>query len=162
MPLIDIQQLSKLYYSIGEVAELLNVNASLLRFWEKEFQFEIAKKNAKGNRLFSVKEIEKINRIYHFVKIEGYTLDGAKKALKSKVVNETSVESSSNHDAVILRLEQIKRRLIHLKSALPTETVQEKVTPVIASPASNIVPPVAKKPAAPKSDPSTDMPSLFD
>jgi hypothetical protein len=162
VPIIDIQQLSKLYYSIGEVAELLNVNASLLRFWEKEFKFEISKKNAKGNRLFSVKEIDKINRIYHFVKIEGYTLDGAKKALRSKVVSESRLESSDNHDAVILRLEQIKRRLIHLKTTLPTETDQEKVAPVIASPAPNIVPPVAKKPAAPKSAPSTDMPSLFD
>ena len=163
MPLIDIQQLSKLYYSIGEVAELLNVNASLLRFWEKEFQFEISKKNAKGNRLFSVKEIDKINRIYHFVKIEGYTLDGAKKALKSKVVSENSVESSSNHDAVILRLEQIKRRLIHLKSALPTETVEEKVVTVIPPTAPPVVPPAVKKPTAPKlTPPSTDMPSLFD
>ena len=163
MPIIDIQQLSKLYYSIGEVAELLDVNASLLRFWEKEFKFEISKKNAKGNRLFSVKEIDKINRIYHFVKIEGYTLDGAKKALRSKVVTETSVESNINHDAVILRLEQIKRRLIHLKSALPSETVQEKVSPVVPSPAPPIVPPVAKKPAAPKlTPPSTDMPTLFD
>ena len=125
MPIIDIQQLSKLYYSIGEVAELLNVNASLLRFWEKEFKFEISKKNAKGNRLFSVKEIDNINRIYHFVKIEGYTLDGAKKALRSKVVSESRLESSDNHDAVILRLEQIKSRLIHLKTTLPTETDQE-------------------------------------
>ncbi len=163
MPIIDIQQLSKLYYSIGEVAELLNVNASLLRFWEKEFQFEIAKKNAKGNRLFSVKEIEKINRIYHFVKIEGYTLDGAKKALRSKVVAENRIESSSNHDEVILRLEQIKRRLIHLKSALPTETVQEKVVTVIPPTAPTLVPPAVKKPTAPKlTPPSTDMPSLFD
>lgn len=163
MPLIDIQQLSKLYYSIGEVAELLNVNASLLRFWEKEFKFEISKKNAKGNRLFSVKEIDKINRIYHFVKIEGYTLDGAKKALKSKVVTETSIESSSNHDAVILRLEQIKRRLIHLKSALPTETVEEKVVTVVPTTAPPVVSPVVKKPAAPKlTPPSTDMPTLFD
>jgi DNA-binding transcriptional MerR regulator len=163
VPLIDIQQLSKLYYSIGEVAELLNVNASLLRFWEKEFKFEISKKNAKGNRLFSVKEIDKINRIYHFVKIEGYTLDGAKKALKSKVVTETSVESSSNHDAVILRLEQIKRRLIHLKSALPTETVEEKVVTVIPPTAPPVIPPVVKKPAAPKlTPPSMDMPTLFD
>ena len=163
MPIIDIQQLSKLYYSIGEVAELLNVNASLLRFWEKEFQFEIAKKNAKGNRLFSVKEIEKINRIYHFVKIEGYTLDGAKKALRSKVVAENRIESSSNHDEVILRLEQIKRRLIHLKSALPTETIEEKVVTVIPPTAPPVVPPVVKKPAAPKlTPPSTDMPTLFD
>jgi DNA-binding transcriptional MerR regulator len=163
VPLIDIQQLSKLYYSIGEVAELLDVNASLLRFWEKEFKFEISKKNAKGNRLFSVKEIDKINRIYHFVKIEGYTLDGAKKALRSKVVTETNIESSSNHDAVILRLEQIKRRLIHLKSALPTETVEEKVVTVIPPTAPKVIPPVAKKPAAPKlTPPSTDMPTLFD
>lgn len=163
MPLIDIQQLSKLYYSIGEVAELLDVNASLLRFWEKEFKFEISKKNAKGNRLFSVKEIDKINRIYHFVKIEGYTLDGAKKALRSKVVSETIVESSSNHDAVILRLVQIKRRLIHLKSALPTETVEEKVLTVIPPTAPTVVPPAPKKPAAPKlTPPSTDMPTLFD
>lgn len=163
MPLIDIQQLSKLYYSIGEVAELLNVNASLLRFWEKEFKFEISKKNAKGNRLFSVKEIDKINRIYHFVKIEGYTLDGAKKALKSKVVTETSIESSSNHDAVIRRLEQIKRRLIHLKSALPAETVEEKVVTVVPTTAPPVVSPVVKKPAAPKlTPPSTDMPTLFD
>lgn len=163
MPLIDIQQLSKLYYSIGEVAELLDVNASLLRFWEKEFKFEISKKNAKGNRLFSVKEIDKINRIYHFVKIEGYTLDGAKKALKSKVVTETNIESSSNHDEVILRLEQIKRRLIHLKSALPTETIEDKVVTVIPSTAPKVIPPVAKKPTAPKlTPPSMDMPTLFD
>lgn len=163
MPLIDIQQLSKLYYSIGEVAELLDVNASLLRFWEKEFKFEISKKNAKGNRLFSVKEIDKINRIYHFVKIEGYTLDGAKKALRTKVVTEPRSENSSNHDAVILRLELIKRRLIHLKSALPTETVEEKVVTVIPPIAPPVVPPVVKKPAAPKlTPPSTDMPTLFD
>ena len=163
MPLIDIQQLSKLYYSIGEVAELLDVNASLLRFWEKEFKFEISKKNAKGNRLFSVKEIDKINRIYHFVKIEGYTLDGAKKALRSKVVSEARLESSDNHDAVILRLEQIKRRLIHLKSALPMETVEEKVVTVVPTTAPPVVSPVVKKPAAPKlTPPSTDMPTLFD
>ncbi|NDA98937.1 MAG: MerR family transcriptional regulator, partial [Crocinitomicaceae bacterium] len=62
VPTIDIQHLSKLYYSIGELSNLFGVNASLLRFWEKEFQFVISKKNAKGNRLYSIKEIEKINR----------------------------------------------------------------------------------------------------
>ena len=82
MPSIENQPLSKLYYSIGEVATMLQVNASLLRFWEKEFNLTVSKKNKKGNRLFSVKEIEQIQRIYQFVKVEGYTLDGAKKALK--------------------------------------------------------------------------------
>ena len=119
MPTIDIQQLSKLYYSIGELSTLFGVNASLLRFWEKEFQFVISKKNTKGNRLYSVKEIEKINRIYLLVKIEGYTIEGAKKALKSKQkdsVSENNLNSEeSNNSALILKLESIKKRLILLK-----------------------------------------------
>ncbi len=115
MPLIDIQQLSKMYYSIGEVAEFLDVNTSLLRFWEKEFQFEISKKNKKGNRLFTVKELEKINKIYQLVKIEGYTLDGAKKALKSKEPRPV-VNSENNVEVVISRLEAIKIKLLSLKN----------------------------------------------
>jgi DNA-binding transcriptional MerR regulator len=115
MPLIDIQQLSKMYYSIGEVAEFLDVNTSLLRFWEKEFQFEVSKKNKKGNRLFTVKELEKINKIYQLVKIEGYTLDGAKKALKSKEPRPQTV-SLNQTEQVILKLEQIKSKLLALKS----------------------------------------------
>ena len=119
VPTIDIQHLSKLYYSIGELSKLFGVNASLLRFWEKEFQFVISKKNAKGNRLYSVKEIEKINRIYLLVKIEGYTIEGAKKALKSKEkisVSETNLNPiESKNSALILKLENIKKRLISLK-----------------------------------------------
>ena len=119
VPAIDIQHLSKLYYSIGELSNLFGVNASLLRFWEKEFQFVISKKNAKGNRLYSIKEIEKINRIYLLVKIEGYTIEGAKKALKSKQkdsVSENNLNSEeSNNSALILKLESIKKRLILLK-----------------------------------------------
>jgi DNA-binding transcriptional MerR regulator len=117
VPLIDIQQLSKLYYSIGEVSKLLDVNPSLLRFWEKEFQLEVSKKNNKGNRLFTVKEIEKINKIYHFVKVEGYTLDGAKKALKLKEgKQEISYEIRSNED-LIRRLEAIKIKLLSIKNS---------------------------------------------
>jgi DNA-binding transcriptional MerR regulator len=115
MPLIDIQQLSKMYYSIGEVADFLNVNTSLLRFWEKEFQFEVSKKNKKGNRLFTVKELEKINKIYQLVKIEGYTLDGAKKALKLKELRPQPVTLNQTAQ-VILKLEQIKFKLLALKN----------------------------------------------
>ena len=117
VPTIDIQHLSKLYYSIGELSNLFGVNASLLRFWEKEFQFVISKKNAKGNRLYSVKEIEKINRIYLLVKIEGYTIEGAKKALKSKdsLIENILNPQESNNSALILKLETIKKRLILLK-----------------------------------------------
>jgi len=116
MPLIDIQQLSKMYYSIGEVASMLNVNASLLRFWEKEFKLEVSKKNNKGNRLFNTKELEKINKIYQLVKIEGYTLDGAKKALKSKEPRSTIIIEKSINEQVIQKLELIKRKLLALKT----------------------------------------------
>ena len=119
VPTIDIQHLSKLYYSIGELSNLFGVNSSLLRFWEKEFQFVISKKNAKGNRLYSIKEIEKINHIFLLVKIEGYTIEGAKKALKSKdkiSVYETNSKSEEAKIAnVILKLESIKQRLNLLK-----------------------------------------------
>ena len=119
VPTIDIQHLSKLYYSIGELSKLFGVNASLLRFWEKEFQFVISKKNAKGNRLYSIKEIEKINRIYLLVKIEGYTIEGAKKALKSKdkiSINENNPRSKETNNATLIqKLESIKQRLISLK-----------------------------------------------
>ncbi len=117
MPIIDIQQLSKLYYSIGEVSKLLDVNPSLLRFWEKEFQLEVSKKNKKGIRSFTVKEIEKINKIYKFVKVEGYTLDGAKKALKLKEEKlEKTVEYDSNKD-LVRRLEAIRVKLLSLKKS---------------------------------------------
>ena len=164
MPSIENQTLSKLYYSIGEVAEMLQVNASLLRFWEKEFNLVVSKKNKKGNRLFSVKEIEQIKRIYHFVKVEGYTLDGAKKALKQKGIStpattenqviqttQTQSESSADHRELIARLEKIKQQLLRL----PVHKMEENLA---LAPAPKPV--VKKAPEKPK--PASDMPTLFD
>lgn len=117
--LADIQ-LTKLYYSIGEVAAIFSVNTSLIRFWEKEFDIIQPKKNKKGNRLFTVKDIEHFNKIYQLVKENGYTLDGAKKALKSPVVADnlkeaTIVPSDSQRDSMIATLENVKKQLITLK-----------------------------------------------
>ena len=113
MSTIDIQSLTKMYYSIGELSKLLGVNASLLRFWEKEFNLKVSKRNKKGNRLYSVKEIEKISQIYTLVKVNGYTLEGAKKALKSKAKAPVKADKKA---VVIAKLNDIKKRLIHLKS----------------------------------------------
>jgi DNA-binding transcriptional MerR regulator len=110
---IDIQSLTKMYYSIGELSKLLGVNASLLRFWEKEFNLKVSKRNKKGNRLYSVKEIEKISQIFTLVKVNGYTLDGAKKALKSKAKVPVKPDEKV---VVIAKLNDIKKRLTHLKS----------------------------------------------
>jgi DNA-binding transcriptional MerR regulator len=114
---IDIKQLSKLYYSIGEVAEMFHVNTSLIRFWEKEFNLIQPKKSKKGNRMFTPKDIENFNKIYNLVKTNGYTLDGAKKALKEKttVVTPVATTSTPSHDEVIAKLEEIKSRLERLK-----------------------------------------------
>lgn len=109
---LEIKSLTKLYYAIGEVAEMFHVNTSLIRFWEKEFGFEPSKKNAKGNRLYTVKDIRNFNKIYHLVKEEGFTLEGAKKALKSA----KNGASESDLSSVISKLEDIKSKLMTLKT----------------------------------------------
>ena len=78
----EISQKNKIFYSIGETAKMFNVTVSLLRFWEKEFSVLKPKKNKKGNRLFTKKDIENLKIIYHLVKERGFTLNGAKKKLK--------------------------------------------------------------------------------
>lgn len=107
---IDINNLTKLYYTIGEVAGLFDVNPSLIRFWEKEFKIIQPKKNKKGNRLFTPKDILNFNKIYQLVKVQGFTLDGAKKALKDK----TPIEENKTA-LVISKLESIKSTLLSLK-----------------------------------------------
>lgn len=74
----------KIYYSIGEVAEMFNVNTSLIRFWEKEFNVLRPRKNKKGNRLFTERDVRYLHMIYNLVKVKGYTLQGAKEALKER------------------------------------------------------------------------------
>ena len=119
----DKQSLTKLYYSIGEVADMFNVNTSLIRFWEKEFVIIQPKKNRKGNRLFTPKDIETFNKIYHLVKTEGYTIEGAKKALKIKstltpsesVSAPASTKKSPEKEDLIQKLEGIRERLLKLK-----------------------------------------------
>jgi DNA-binding transcriptional MerR regulator len=118
MSKIAHNQLTKLYYSIGEVADMLEVNTSLIRFWEKEFPIIKPKKNKKGNRLYTPKEIAKIDRIYVLVKENGYTLDGARKAMKSGVKVEPTQEETTapSNDELIRRLEMVKSKLMGLKS----------------------------------------------
>lgn len=77
------KEIEKLYYSIGEVAELFNVAPSLIRFWESEFEIIKPKKNRKGNRQFTREDIENVKTIYHLVKEKGFTLQGAKEMLKN-------------------------------------------------------------------------------
>ncbi len=99
----------KLYYSIGEVAEAFDVNPSLIRFWEKEFEFLTPKKNTKGTRKFTAQDIDKIELIYFLVKERGFTLEGAKKEIQSK--------NSSQHQ-IIKRLKSIREELLRIRENL--------------------------------------------
>lgn len=107
-----ISELTKLYYSIGEVADMFGVNTSLLRFWEKEFPQLHPKKNQRGKRLYSPKDIETFKLIYHLVKERGFTIEGARKKLKENK-NETV-----NSLAIIEKLNHIKEELIKIKNNL--------------------------------------------
>ncbi|MBQ7550254.1 MAG: MerR family transcriptional regulator [Bacteroidales bacterium] len=104
--------LEKDYYSIGETAKMFNVNTSLLRFWESQFDVIKPYKNKKGDRYFSKKDIMFIQKIYHLTKEKGYTLNGAKAALKQKDAGENWQEQ------VLPKLENIKERLINIYNNL--------------------------------------------
>jgi DNA-binding transcriptional MerR regulator len=106
-------KIDKLYYTIGEVAELFEVNTSLIRFWENEFDFLKPLKNKKGNRLFTKEDINTIRIIYHLVKEKGYTLQGAYEKMKG---NREAVEKQVE---VIDSLQRIKIFLLELKNDLP-------------------------------------------
>ncbi|QLE01726.1 MerR family transcriptional regulator [Galbibacter sp. BG1] len=107
---IDLPE--KLYYSIGEVAKAFDVNTSLIRFWDKEFDIINPKKNAKGNRKFTQEDIKNFSLIYHLVKERGFTLDGAKTHLK-----EQKQKTLSNFE-IIRKLEGVKAELIKIKDQL--------------------------------------------
>ena len=98
----------KLYYGIGEVSKAFNVNASLIRYWEKEFDELNPKKNSKGTRRYSSIDIEKLQIIHHLVKEKGYTLEGAKDQLK--ILNKNF--------EIIKKLEKIKANLVNIKKEL--------------------------------------------
>ena len=109
---MEIDLPEKRYYSIGELAKAFQVNASLLRFWEKEFDILKPKKNAKGNRMFTPEDLANLKIIYHLVKEKGFTLEGAKDYLKNSKTNPL------DRIEIIEKLEQIKTRLINLKNEL--------------------------------------------
>lgn len=108
---IDLPE-GKLYYSIGEISTAFGVNASLIRFWEKEFEILKPKKNAKGNRKFTPEDVKNLKLIFHLVKERGFTLDGAKTHLKE------NQKKTLDKFEIIQKLESIKSQLTELKNQL--------------------------------------------
>lgn len=105
----------KLYYTIGEVSEKFGVNASLIRFWEKEFEVLKPKKNDNGKRLYTKSDLENLQLVFNLVKIEGYTLEGAKKIIEGKLFD------SRKEKKVAKTLHDLRSQLLEMKKALDTE-----------------------------------------
>lgn len=110
---VDEKELTKVYYTISEVAKMFDVNASLLRFWEKEFsQLGKIKKNKKGDRYYNKMNIRALNIIYYLLKVQKMTIAGAREMMKNKR------KSTIAKFDVVENLQQVKGFLIDLKTAL--------------------------------------------
>jgi DNA-binding transcriptional MerR regulator len=106
------REISKMYYSMGEVSKLFDVNQSLIRFYEKEFDVLQPKKNKKGNRYFTPEDVENLKIILNLIRDKGYTLNGAKEYLKNNMT-----ESKDSH-RVINSLENLKKFLLEVRDQL--------------------------------------------
>lgn len=104
----------KLYYSMGEVAEMFDVNQSLLRHWESQFPILRPKRNKKGNRLFTPQDVEHLKQIYHLVKECGMTLEGAKRAMRGQ----RSGKGVSRDVELMERLQRIRALLVEVREEL--------------------------------------------
>lgn len=101
----------KQYYSISEVANMFNVNTSLIRFWENEFDILQPRKNRKGDRFFSPTEIKKIELIHHLLRKQKFTIPGAKEYLKNN-------KKAEQQHSLVQSLQQIKSFLLELKATI--------------------------------------------
>jgi DNA-binding transcriptional MerR regulator len=106
------KEIEKLYYSIGEVAEIFTVAPSLIRFWESEFDIIKPKKNRKGNRQFTREDIDNVRTIFHLVKEKGFTLQGAKEMLRNETV------AVRDNMELIDSLRDVRRFLVELRDKL--------------------------------------------
>ena len=105
-------KIEKVFYTIGEVADMFQLNTSHIRFWENEFDILKPKKNNKGNRLFTKEDIENIKLIYHLVKERGLTLKGAKQKLKD------NKEDTLDKHGLVDRLKYIRQMLVDIKDQM--------------------------------------------
>lgn len=114
----------KLFYSMGEVAEMFDVNQSLIRHWESQFRVLQPKRNKKGNRLFSPQDVETLKLIYHLVKERGMTLDGARKAIGRRP--QTDGRGVDRDAELMERLQRIRAMLVEVREDLREEPAAER------------------------------------
>lgn len=109
---LNLNKELKLYYSIGEVAEMFGLTETLLRYWEKEFPSISPKKSGRNIRQYSQADIDEIRLIYNLVKVRGMKLAAARKAIRN------SREEIARNLEVMERLEAVKAELLLMKKEL--------------------------------------------
>jgi DNA-binding transcriptional MerR regulator len=144
-------EIKKLFYSMGEVSEMFDVNPSLIRYWESQFDALRPKKNKKGNRLFRPEDVETLKVIYHLVKERGMTLEGAKKALKQ---NKGEISRDSE---LLERLQRVRSLLEEVREELKAGEEDLLVEEQGVAPKRRAV--EVKSEAEPKEESSAERPS---
>jgi len=113
--------MGKLYYTIGEVAEMLHENSSTLRFWEKEFPWLRPVKNNRGDRRYVESDIELLRRIQQLTREDGYTIEGAREQLRhdrTQVAATLEPQPDPVREQVIATLRQARETLVSLSEQL--------------------------------------------
>jgi DNA-binding transcriptional MerR regulator len=140
----------KLYYSMGEVTEMFDVEPSVIRYWCTQFSCLRPKRNAKGNRLFSQQDIERLKRIHHLLRERKMTIEGAQKAMRKRSI---TAEQESDNDVMLLeQLQTLRAMLVEMRESIgeeePVEVVAEKVATQVADEGQSE--PTPKKKRAPR------------
>ena len=123
----------KLYYSMGEVTEMFDVEASLIRSWCSQFSCLRPKRNSKGNRMFTPQDVDRLKRIHHLLKDKKMTIEGAKQAMKRRVIE---AEENDSDVALLERLQSLRASLVEMRDSiaeLAEEVETEKSTDVSAT-----------------------------
>ena len=118
--------MAKLLYSMGEVTEMFDVNASLIRYWESKFDCIKPHKNKKGNRMFTPSDVENLKLIYHLVKEKGMTLEGANRTMKRRGVK------VKQEISILERLQNIRAMLVEVRESLGDNSPIEYEAPIEA------------------------------
>ena len=116
----------KLYYSMGEVTEMFDVEASLIRYWCSQFTCLRPKRNAKGNRLFTQQDIERLKRIHHLLKEKKMTIEGAQKAMRKRNIE---AEEKDSDIELLEQLQSLRAMLVEMREGIGEEVPIEEVAP---------------------------------
>lgn len=110
----------KMYYKIGEVAEVAQVKTSVLRFWESEFSFLKPEKSTTGQRLYSKKEVDLILKVRQLLYVEKYTIEGVRKKISTsgKLINSPDNQAEHKISDKSLLLNEVRQELQVIRNML--------------------------------------------